>query len=786
MSALSGNVAPEADVSSAGVEGCSTTPPSKVLRKYCGTLTKSRVPPNSISSSSAASVCESSQQTHLSSATCTGKGEPPGKRGRSIIWQYFKVDPRDRLVVICQLCERQLRLGRKSGSTTTMHTHISRMHPNVGQPTRPLTQVPSQPQTSPTTPQLCRTSSADSADSSSSVEVIPAVPSSSTVQMTPPMSMEKRQKYHANHPIAQQMTSVVAKMLAVDMLPFSFVENAGFQEVMSVAVPRWKVPSRVYFAKTAIPELYAIVHKSVRDAMENCEGDAIHLTIDMWTSGQQVKYFSVTAHWVCCNSSGRLERQHATLALCAFEKSHTAANILRRLREIKKEWLDPLKLVVGCVVTDNEQNIVKAVRDGAFRGVVCMAHCLNLVVRDFLERDEAVKDLLSRSRRLCTHFHHSCASRRILRDIQASLSLPLQHLVQEVPAEWNSTFHMLERLYGQRQAVQAFYLRGPKSVQSDSAMHISPQQWQLMGDLLEILRPFEDSTELISQEDASLSQVMPLFHLLVHRVSTLLAVFQASDNSHATSLASLMLECLRENRHLDNMWQRQHCQVATALDPRFKRTVEAVLPGNKDAALEHLQGEVWRLVAQSHRKRMEADTGAEDTVASTHHPPTTPLQTTARKRTWDFLEELNLMPAASVSGGQHAPVAETVAKAMYKEFLADDSLVHRDQDPLLYWQDKREKWPALYHVAVTHLGCPPSTVLSKRLFNCISYIVGNRRMSLSSANLERLAFMKMNMHHIPTACSVGSSEEDLNEDSEDIAQSGGDPEEDLCDSLFAQ
>uniref|UniRef100_A0A8D0G4F9 BED-type domain-containing protein n=1 Tax=Sphenodon punctatus TaxID=8508 RepID=A0A8D0G4F9_SPHPU len=783
------------DVSSAGVEGGSTALPSSDLHKYFSPHPNPKAPSGFAASSPAATVhaaslVESSRESHLSAAACAAGDEAAVKRRRSAVWQYFKEDRRDSLIVICQLCRKRLRLGRKGGSrvgTTTMHNHMTRVHPNVGRASRSR----SQPQTP--SPQLCRTPSADSTDSISSGEALPAALLSSTVAMTLPESMPQHEEYHSMHPTSQEMTTAVGIMLAVDMLPFSFVENEGFRCVMSEAVPHWKMPSSVYFEQKAVPELCSIVRTYVKDALRQCEGGAVHLATEMWTNGPDVDYLSVTAHWVSRNSSSalngsasKLERQRATLALCALQKSHTAENILQQLQDIIREWLDPLQLAVGCIVTDDGEKIVQAVREGEFRHVISMAHCLDLLIREFLDKDDVVRDLLCKSRKLCTHFRNSSASRRILSEIQQSLSLPLQHLQQEVPTHWNSTFYMLERLYGQRQAVQAFYARGPKGIRSSSSMQIPLSQWSLMGDLVKILKPFKEAIDLISQEDATLSQAMAVFNLLERNVMALLMGFQTNKDTSAVALANVMLKCLRDNEHLHSVRQRQHYQVAAILDPRLKKIIQAFLPGEKDVVLERLRGELWNLVAQRHREGMEAETGAQ--VSTGHdHPDPTAAQISTRKHIWEYVEDCNLlcMPSASGPGGPDTiTAAETVAKTMCDSFMAESSAVDIYQDPLLYWVDRRERWPALYHVAVTHLSCQPSGAPSESLFTRAGYIASNRYTSLSSASLERLVFIKMNRHHMPADCRLWPSMETLNEDDEDYVQTE-DPEEDLCVGLCA-
>jgi hypothetical protein len=62
----------------------------------------------------------------------------------------------------------------------------------------------------------------------------------------PPLEPNKR----------KNITSAIAKVIAGDLLPLSLVEKKYFKNLLSIAEPRYEMPSRQYFSKTVIPELY--------------------------------------------------------------------------------------------------------------------------------------------------------------------------------------------------------------------------------------------------------------------------------------------------------------------------------------------------------------------------------------------------------------------------------------------------------------------------------------------------------------------------------------------------
>ena len=59
-----------------------------------------------------------------------------------------------------------------------------------------------------------------------------------------------------NHPVAKRIMQCVAEMIILDNQPFSMVDNTGFERLINLLEPRYKLPSHCYFAEVAIPGIY--------------------------------------------------------------------------------------------------------------------------------------------------------------------------------------------------------------------------------------------------------------------------------------------------------------------------------------------------------------------------------------------------------------------------------------------------------------------------------------------------------------------------------------------------
>lgn len=85
-----------------------------------------------------------------------------------------------------------------------------------------------------------------------------------SVAATPHKQQTTMERYSASVPYDKEtkrykdITEAVAYHIAKDMLPFSTVEKSGYKKLIHVLDPRYVLPGRKYFSKTAIPKLYVM------------------------------------------------------------------------------------------------------------------------------------------------------------------------------------------------------------------------------------------------------------------------------------------------------------------------------------------------------------------------------------------------------------------------------------------------------------------------------------------------------------------------------------------------
>ena len=97
------------------------------------------------------------------------------------------------------------------------------------------------------------------------------------------------------------------------------------------------------------------------------------------------------------------------------------------------------------VVRDNGANFVAGLRDVGIPNILCLAHTLQLVVKDGCLSQPVVVYLIAKAHKLVGHYKHSNIALQSLLKIQEQLGLFPKRLIQDEPTRWNTMIYMLEK-----------------------------------------------------------------------------------------------------------------------------------------------------------------------------------------------------------------------------------------------------------------------------------------------------------------------------------------------------
>lgn len=412
--------------------------------------------------------------------------DPPATL-KSSVWQHYAFEKTsgviDKSSAICRVCYEKL--SYKSGTTTNLGQHLKRKH-NIE---FEKTSSSSQSVKSAT----CTLSSQNKSSSQKKIEEV----------------FQKMTKYSRSSDRHSLITKSIGVFLAMDMRPYSVVDDAGFQHMINTLDPRYNIPCRTHFSEKVIPSLYKEVKEMVETKIESAP--FVALTTDSWTSRATQSYNTITAHVI----DNDWNINSYVLETTIMTESHTSENISEYLTDAIARWNLKRAGKNPSLTTDNAANIVNAAKLCNLTHVGCFAHTINLASQKGL-RVSQMDRLLGRVRRIVSFFHRSTSAAAVLRAKQALLSIPSHKLVNDVPTRWNSSYDMLERYLEQQTAIEAALLTKDIRKNSKDIHLLSEDDVVSAENVVKILGPLKTITTVMSDSKSpTLSMIHPLKEQLV-------------------------------------------------------------------------------------------------------------------------------------------------------------------------------------------------------------------------------------------------------------------------------
>lgn len=193
-----------------------------------------------------------------------------------------------------------------------------------------------------------------------------------------------------------------------------------------------------------------------------------------------------------------------------------------------------------------------------------------------------VSKTIDAARRIVSHFHHSSVATRTLKARQEQLSIRGRKLQSDCATRWNSTFDILDHFYEQRIPVQAVLAdEMVTNVQYRKSLAIKSSCWNLIEQLLPILRPLAKATTIMCGElHVGLSFLYPV--LLNLTENTLRP--SAGDLTATQAFKERVQKKLVMRFKLDSETAAKSLPIsACMLDPRFKHLLFLPEKAREDA-----------------------------------------------------------------------------------------------------------------------------------------------------------------------------------------------------------
>ncbi|KAL0202013.1 hypothetical protein M9458_000031 [Cirrhinus mrigala] len=473
-----------------------------------------------------------------------------------------------------------------------------------------------------------------------------------------------RMKLQANADRAQTITKAIGVFMALDMRPFSVVENDGFTHLLSVLEPRYQLPSRPHFSQNVLPQLYSEVRAKLVEDLSNAK--FIALTTDGWTSRATQSFMTITAHYITDN----WVIKNPVLQTRAVYESHTS-DLSEILQAAVAEWKIERENATIPVTTDNAKNIVNAVEVAGFSpNIRCFAHTVNLASQKGMGVNQMSR-LLGRVRKVVTFFHRSTTAAAVLKDKQEMLQLPPHKLIQDVSTRWNSSYDMLERYLEQQAAV--FSALTDRSIKRNikDIVTLSDEDVKLAEDIIQVLKPMKMVATLLSTEQLpTVSMIMPLKH-------TILESMKVSDTD--TTVVKdvkhgIVSDFINRYPESDSILV-QFFHMSTALDPHFKS-----LPFLDETMCSNIFNSLMEKILEYHPQQEQLDMAAISGDPPAKKAPISEL----------FGKLFPVEPSTPTPKSPSQMVKEEVVCYRQVPTLPVES------NPLAWWKDNESQFP---HVA---------------------------------------------------------------------------------------
>ena len=608
------------------------------------------------------------------------------RKKKSAIWAFYSVSLNDASKAVCHTCNELVSRGGKSPrsfNTTNLRKHLE-AHPDKYK------------EFSTMEDESCKEKEKSNGNRQVTLETL----------------LDKQKPYSIDNPRSKLLSHRIAEMMAVDLQPFSIVDDPGFCRLMKAAEPRYVIPSRKYFSEVLIPEIHSKVTHLVSQLLK-CTS-YVSVTTDIWSSdNSHHSFMSLVAHFILTNS---FEKKSVMLSCWKFDESHTAENISASILSHIQSWDVEEKLV--CVVRDNASNMVAGMRVAELPSLPCLAHTLQLIIMDGIFQQPSVQQLLTSARSIVGFYNRSNTAFHTLKQIQNQLGLPQHILFQDVSTRWNSSFYMLQRLLEQKRAIT---VAGTECTSVPT--EIRAQQWTLAEKVVQLLVVFEEATREASGDYASCAIIIPITNTLK------LALLTDEEDQGIMAMKRAMMKSL-EDRY-GKVEENPLCAIATVLDPRFKLRVFS--SGGRAANARMLvTTECEKVISSIYDSEKELP--AKRSRTESDKPPSS---------LWSFFDDMIEKPSNPTNGVEEN-VSGYTAEVMVEMYLKEP-IQDRHIDPLIYWKTKQVLWKGLAVMASKYLSIPPSSASSERLFSSAGDIISKERNRLGTEKAEMLLFLKHNL-----------------------------------------
>ena len=153
------------------------------------------------------------------------------------------------------------------------------------------------------------------------------------------------QKWKREDPRQKHSEKCLVKLVAIDLLPLSFVESNNLKDFVDSLEPAFNIPSRKYFVNALMLEEHRLTMSKVQEFVDSA--DHIYLTLDIWSNRQMRGFIGITGHF-------SIDFNLKTVLFCCkrVKCRHTGENIHQIYDQVAMLFKMSKKIPVLLLITD--------------------------------------------------------------------------------------------------------------------------------------------------------------------------------------------------------------------------------------------------------------------------------------------------------------------------------------------------------------------------------------------------------------------------------------------------
>ncbi|KAL6281535.1 hypothetical protein ACE6H2_018416 [Prunus campanulata] len=379
-----------------------------------------------------------------------------------------------------------------------------------------------------------------------------------TSSAPPPITVVRKHQPQSKAPQVDynHLNWLLVKWLVLASLPPATLEEKWLANSYKFLNPSIQLWSSEEYRKT-FHEVFRSMKEVVRASLEHVSSK-VSITLEFWTSYEEIYYMSVTCHWIDENWSFQkmmLDICHIPYPCGGAEIYHSLVKVLR-LYNIENR-------VLSCT-HDNSQSSMHGYLDdqkvGPFCYIPCSAHVLNLIIDDGMR---TTKPVISKIREFAMGLNASSEMSEDFTQFTAAYQESTWKMPLDTSTRWSGNYQMLDIVCKASKSMDAV-IRKYETL--GSRMLLSSAEKNAVNNVHRYLQPFYKTTNNMC------TNKLPTVGLVLFFMDHISETIAACRDSHL--YPDLLRNAAKEMAEKVRGYNNQVCNIiiymTAVLDPRIK------------------------------------------------------------------------------------------------------------------------------------------------------------------------------------------------------------------------